>query len=230
VAIVALPAPARADGDVPATPVEEASAIRPHGMAEFGAGLLTLPNAEVCVERAESGCSQGDTSLELDAWQLYRPAPVFAFGAGLTLGLTPTTDVPRKDPPGLSRDHSRRYLTIEATARWYAMSDGELELWGGLTGGAVVLSDAFKTVRQSPEAAVIGPRAQTIRSEGWTIGAALGLAWRLGPSWSLGTTLRYATWNFPDEPERDAFGDEASLSGDHAVFDVGVNVGYRVAL
>jgi hypothetical protein len=58
------------------------------GMAEVGIGLLTLPTAEVCVERTEAGCSRGDRSLMLSAWPLFRRG-AFAGGAGVTIGLTP---------------------------------------------------------------------------------------------------------------------------------------------
>ncbi|MEZ4371718.1 MAG: hypothetical protein R3B07_12870 [Polyangiaceae bacterium] len=36
--------------------------VRPHGAAEAGVGLLTLPGAEVCVDVTQ-GCETGDTSL-----------------------------------------------------------------------------------------------------------------------------------------------------------------------
>ena len=80
---------------------------RPSGIAEAGVGWLTLPGAEVCIDR-KTGCSQGDTSLALDLWQLYRQSRRFAFGAGILLALIPTTDAPKQDPQGVQRDHSRR--------------------------------------------------------------------------------------------------------------------------
>ena len=66
-----------------------------------------------------AGCKDGDTSFELDAWQLYRQNLRLAFGAGLLLGLIPTTDAPRRYFEGIERDHSRKYLTLEGTLRYY---------------------------------------------------------------------------------------------------------------
>ena len=63
--------------------------------------------------------------------------------AGLLLGLIPTTDAPRRDPEGIQRDHSRRYLTLEGMLRYYPYVGEKFELWLGVTGGLVVLSDRF---------------------------------------------------------------------------------------
>ena len=67
---------------------------RPTGIAEAGFGWLTLPGADVC---SSTTCKAGDTSFELDGWQLYRRNLRLAFGAGFLLGLIPTTDVPASD-------------------------------------------------------------------------------------------------------------------------------------
>jgi hypothetical protein len=211
------------------------SAASPHperltGMAEAGLGWIALPGADVCVERIQAGCSRGDSSLELAAWQLFRFDGVFAVGAGMTLGLTPTTDAPREDPEGIERDHSRRYFTVEGTGRYYAYIDTPLELWLGITGGLVVVSDHFESTRGKQEVALVGPSGVTIRSEGYTVGVAAGLAYLFAPNWSVGGSLRYATWFLPEEPERDSIGDEASLVGRNSVFALGVTVGYRVPL
>ncbi|HMJ14878.1 MAG TPA: hypothetical protein VK524_25875, partial [Polyangiaceae bacterium] len=158
------------------------SLTRPVGMAEFGVGWLTLPGAEVCGGPTQASCQQGDTSLELEAWQLYRANLRFAFGAGLTLGLVPTTDAPRSIPDPvegedpIERDHSRGYLTIEGIARYYPWVGESWEVWAGVTGGVVILSDTFATPPGKYEdKALVGPRGITIRSEGYTIGLAAGV-------------------------------------------------------
>ena len=202
---------------------------RPQGMAEVGMGLLTLPAAEVCVER-DAACAQGDTSLMIAAWQLFRANPAFALGAGITLGLTPTTDAPRQDPTGLPRDHARRYMTVEFTGRYYLLTSETLEAWIGLTTGLVVVSDSFLTQRGLDDKALVGPRGNTIRTEGFTASAAAGLAYVFAPSFSLGAGLRYGQWVLPDEPESNPIGDEASLKGRNTVFDVTVAVAYRLPL
>lgn len=211
------------------------SVVRPVGMAEFGVGWLTLPGAEVC--GSQSRCTQGDTSLDLEAWQLYRANLRFAFGAGVALGLVPTTDAPRSEPEPvegedpIERDHSRGYLTIEGIVRYYPFVGEDWEAWGGLTGGLLVLSDTFATpAGKYEDKALVGPRGITIRSEGYTIGLAAGAAYSLAANWSLGGTLRYGNWFLPSEPERDALGDQASLTGRNTMFALGINIAYRVAL
>lgn len=200
------------------------------GMAEVGLGWIVLPGAEVCVERTQAGCSRGDSSLELEAWQLFRVSGAFAVGAGLTLGLTPTTDAPREDPPGIQRDHTRRYLTIEGIVRYYPYVDDALEAWLGVTGGLVVVSDRFESQEGRQEVELVGPQGVTIRTEGYTVGLAIGGAYVFDPHWSLGASLRYGSWFLPSEPERDPLGDEASLVGQNSVFGLGVSIAYRVPL
>lgn len=200
------------------------------GMAEFGLGWLVLPGAEVCVEASISGCSRGDSSLGLEAWQIFRANRSFAAGAGLLLGLTPTTAPPREDPPGVSRDHARRYFTVEATGRYYAFTAPTFEAWAGLSGGLVVVSDRFESTRGQSDKALVGPRGVTIRTEGYTVGVAAGAAYLFTESWSLGAALRYGSWFLPEEPASSPFGDEASLRGQVNLISFGINLGYRVPL
>lgn len=199
---------------------------RPTGIAEIAMGWLTLPTAEVC---SSGGCKDGDTSLEVGAWQIYRANLRFAFGAGLSFGLVPTTDVPLEDPPGIERDHTRSYLTVEGVLRYYPWVGENLEAWIGLTGGLVVVGDSF-TVQSSNEQVLVGPRGSTIRTEGGSIGAAAGFAVALAPRWSLGGTLRYGNWFLPSEPATNPFLDEASLTGTNVMFSLGLNVAYRITL
>ncbi|MDF3067503.1 MAG: hypothetical protein K0R38_3104 [Polyangiaceae bacterium] len=156
---------------------------RPHGMAEAGFGWLTLPGADVC---SQAGCKAGDTSFELDGWQLYRQNTRLAFGAGLLLALVPTTDAPQGDEDnGIKRDHTRKYLTLEGMLRYYPYVGEKLEIWTGLTGGLVVLSDRFQVVSDFNKP-LIGPAGVTIRTEGGTLGVALGGAYELSRHWSVG--------------------------------------------
>jgi hypothetical protein len=211
-----------------------ASVDRPVGMAEFGVGWLTLPGANVCGE--QTNCERGDTSLALEAWQLYRANLRFAFGAGVALGLVPTTDAPRSGPEpvegeeSMERTHSRGYLTIEGITRYYPFVGESLEAWVGITGGLVVLSDTFDTEPGRYQKALIGSRGVTIRSEGYTVGLAGGVAYALAPNWSLGATLRYGNWFLPSRAEVDPLGDRASLTGRNTMFAIGLNIAYRVAL
>jgi hypothetical protein len=199
---------------------------RPTGIAEAGFGWLTLPGANVCSSQA--GCKAGDTSFELDAWQLYRQNVHLAFGAGLLLGLIPTTDAPRL-PASIERNHSRKYLTLEGMLRYYPYVAENTEFWIGVTGGLVVLSDRFQVV-DAYDKPLIGPSGVTIRTEGGTLGLALGGAYRLSQHWSLGGSFRFGNWFLPSKPATDPLTDSASVAGRNSVFSLGLNVAYRIGL
>jgi hypothetical protein len=199
---------------------------RPTGIAEAGFGWLTLPGANVC---SQAGCKAGDTSFELDGWQLYRQNVRLAFGAGLLLGLIPTTDAPARDPVGIQRNHSRKYLTLEGMLRYYPYVAEKSEFWVGLTGGLVVLSDRFQVV-DAYDKPLIGPSGVTIRTEGGTLGIALGGAYELSQHWSLGGSFRFGNWFLPGTPAQDPLEDKASVSGRNSVFSLGLNVAYRIGL
>jgi hypothetical protein len=199
---------------------------RPTGIAEAGFGWLTLPGAKVC---SQGGCKAGDTSFELDAWQLYRQNLRLAFGAGLLLGLIPTTDAPGRDPMGIERNHSRKYLTLEGMLRYYPYVAEKSEFWLCLTGGLVVLSDRFQVV-DVYDKPLIGPSGVTIRTEGGTLGVAFGGAYQLTQHWSVGGSFRFGNWFLPDTPAQDPLEDKASVTGRNSVFSLGLNVAYRIAL
>jgi hypothetical protein len=200
------------------------------GMAEVGVGVLTLPGAEVCIERS-AGCEKGDTSFEIEAWPLYRPTVRWALGAGLMLGLIPTQDAPKKDPEGVDREHSRSYFTAEAIGRRYLYVGVNTEFWVGLTGGLVVVSDRFSVPDPTlADRALVGPRGVTIRTEGGAIGLAVGGALALTENWSLATTLRYGNWFLPEKAAKDPFGTEASLTGRSSYFTFALSLSYRSIL
>jgi hypothetical protein len=204
---------------------------RPVGMAEGGVGVLTLPAAEVCVERS-TGCKQGDVSFAVEAWQLYRPKLRWAFGAGLLLGLIPTATPPRQDqePPGVERDHTRSYMTVEGMVRYYPYVGEHLEVWVGAIGGLVVVSDRFTVSGDLDERALAGSRGVTIRTEGGSLGAGVGFAYELTRRWAFVGNLRYAEWFLPRVPAKDPLGTEASLAGRNAVFSLAFGIAYRVDL
>lgn len=204
---------------------------RPTGIAELGVGWLTLPGASVCAERSTgSGCKKGDTSFEVDAWQLYRANNRFAFGAGFLLGLIPTSDAPRNDPEGVTRSHSRSYLTLEATIRHYPYVGQSVELWWGVAGGLAVVSDKFVVSDKNSDLALVGSRGVTIRSEGASIGLAGGAVFWLADHWSLGSTFRYGNWFLPKTAAKDPLTDEASLTGRNTMFSLGISIAYRIPL
>jgi hypothetical protein len=232
---VAVVAPARSALATDAVDLSEPRVLsgfqaldRPTGIAEAGFGWLTLPGAAVC---SPAGCKAGDTSFELDAWQLYRQNLRVAFGAGLMLALIPTTDAPaRGDSEGIERDHSRKYLTLEGMLRYYPWVGQTSEIWLGLTGGLVVVSDRFVVVDDYDDKPLIGPPGVTIRTEGGTLGLAVGGAYELSKNWSVGGSLRFGNWFLPDKPAEDPLKDKASVAGRNSVASLGFNVAYRISL
>ncbi len=205
---------------------------RLHGMVEVGIGWLTLPDAEVCsVRTGETDCLRGDSSPALEAWQLFRLPPVLALGAGVMLGLTPTTDLPERQLEGIRREQSRRYLTIEATGRVYPYVRDAFEAWAGATAGLVVVSDSFDTETDSAtDKPLIGSGGVIIRTEGFTSTLAGGLAYEVRRGWSVGGTLRVGAWFLPTDPKLSPLGDEASLAGRASYFVASLVAAYRVPL
>jgi hypothetical protein len=227
-----LPAPTQAQEHADPRLARGFTALaRPMLSAELGVGWLTLPGAEVCAERSSGqGCKNGDTSFALDVWQIYRNGRRFAFGAGLLLGLIPTTDAPRHDPDEIVRDHSRSYLTLEGTIRHYPYVGEGVELWWGVSGGLAVVGDRFVVSDKNSDLALVGQRGSTLRTEGAAIGLLGGAAFYLANHWSLGATFRYANWFLPTTPKKDPFLDEASLTGRNTVFSLGISLAYRIPL
>ena len=205
-----------------------AAMTRPVGMAEGNLALLTLPGAEVCVERS-AGCKKGDVVFALEGWEFYRWSPRWAFGAGVMLGLLPTAR-PRQPPELIPRDHTRSYLTFEGMLRYYPYVGESLEAWVGPFGGLVVVNDRFQVVDSDDDRALLGTRGVTVRTEGGSIGLAGGLAYALGEHWSLLGSLRVSQWFLSWAPAKDPLGSEASLSGRNSAFTLGLGVAYRVQL
>jgi hypothetical protein len=240
VLLLAIPAPAFAQQPPQLEPARLRSGYaaqdRPMGMAEFGVGALTLPGAEICgatMDGAEPECTQGDASFSIEAWPLYRPSLRYAFGAGIMLGLIPVTIPAQQQPTDqtIERDHSRSYFTVEGMGRYYLYVGEKTELWAGITGGLVVLSDRF--VVESgvlADRALVGPQGVTIRTEGAAVGIAAGGAYALAENWSFGAMLRYGQWFLPDTPAEDPLGSQASLVGRNSYIILGLGVAYRSVL
>jgi hypothetical protein len=213
--------PARAETTPFAQPID-----RPYTVAQLGVGLLTLPAADVCL--AGRACTKGDNSIELDFWQLYRANRWFAVGAGASVAIVPVTDNP---PSPVPRTHARSYFLVEATTRYYFVRADTFEAWVGLTAGGVIVSDRYGIEREEMStAAIIGPRATTVRTEGGAIGALLGASWSFAPNWALGITARYMQWFLPHQAATTVFYDRASLTGEQSALNVGIACSYRIAL
>jgi len=196
---------------------------RPYGAIEFGVGVLALPDARVC---GEAGCDRGDVSVEVDAWPLFRASPNFAVGAGITLALTPTQDVPQRVVP-IAREHSRRYFQAEGIGRYYVVHGQALEWWLGVSTGLVVVSDNFRTRSAPPDLTLIGQDSANIATEGLTLGLGTGVTFGVSDVLQLGGTLRMARWILPSSHESIAFGDEASLADRVTMLNLSLVVAYH---
>ncbi len=205
-----------------------ASQTRPTGMAEGNVGVLTLPAAEVCVERS-AGCSKGDVVFALEGWQLYRATRRWAFGAGVVVGLVPTAH-PKQPPEAIPRDHTRSYFTFEGMLRYYPYVGKDFEAWTGVLGGLVVVSDAFDVIDKTDDRALLGGRGVTIRTEGASVGLAGGFAYGLSEHWSFLGSLRLSEWFLPKDPATDPLGSEASLTGPNTALMLGFGIAYRASL
>jgi hypothetical protein len=199
------------------------------GIAEVGIGWLLLPNAVVC-GAPSAGCSRGDTTPTVDVWNLVRLPIGLAFGAGLSLGLIPTADVPQDNPPGVERDHKRGYMTIEGLFRYYPWQGKSFEGWVGIGPGLVIVSDTYSSRAGVDENAYVGNPGVTLRTEGLSVLAALGANLELTEHWYLGATARGGVWRVPDTPAMSPLGDEASLTGTNIVAYAGINVAFRSKL
>jgi hypothetical protein len=200
---------------------------RPVGIAEVNTGVLTLPGAEVCAERS-AGCAEGDLSLALEVWEIYRANQRFAFGAGVLVGLIPTAEPPQ-DPEG-ERKHSRSYMTFEGVVRYYPFVYRDFEAWLGAVGGLVVVSDGFQVDDPKDNRALLGTRDVTIATEGASFGLAAGAAYELAEHWSLIASFRLAQWFLPKTPETDPLGSEASLTGRNTALFANLGIAYRLPL
>jgi len=199
------------------------------GMAEFGVGLLSLPNASVCGSSTRSECSKGDNSVALSAWPLFRWGH-FATGAGVMLGLTSSTDAPRNDPPDVPRDHTRRYFAVEITGRYYVPITGGFEGWVGITSGLGVVNDTFQSQQGLTDQALIGQRGITLLTQGYTLGLGFGLDAPIAANWLIGGRARIADWFLPGTSQTDPFEDTASLRGVVTTVDISLTIAYRSRL
>lgn len=199
-----------------------ARGFRPHGSIELGMGVLVLPDAEVC---AEARCERGDVSLGVEARPLFHLSEDWAFGAGVTLGLTPT--LPPQRATTFDRDHSRRYFQVEALARYFFWGRGPVRLWLGAAAGLVVVSDNFRGSGAVGEFSAVGPSSANLASEGWTLGGATGAAFRITPALSIGGGLRVADWFLPDASRSTPLGDTTSLLGRTTMLSAALTLSYR---
>lgn len=222
--------PARADDSSTRRAVAAHDSARAHTLVEVTTGFIILPGAQIC-PTGPTTCKNGEFSLPVSIQNLYR-FDVFGFGAGITWATTMLRDAATGSPV-LQRVHSRAYFLVEAQARYYFIHKRAWDWWAGGTVGLVVVNDSWSVLADRQpysDADLIGPRAATLGSEGFTIGAIIGGEWTFAPNWSLGPSLHYANWVLPSQRVQSPTLDSASLSGRLDAIDVGIRLGYRISL
>jgi hypothetical protein len=216
--------PPRVEVAEPAQPGERDYFAHPYGLVEFGVGVLALPDAKLC--GGQAGCDKGDVSLEVDAWPLFRASPNFAVGAGMTLALIPMQDVPRQNTR-FPREHTRRYFIAEGIGRYYFIHGPALEIWSGISGGLIVVSDNFRTRSSESNVPLVGSDSANIATEGLSLGLGTGVTFGVNPHLQVGATLRFANWYLPPDRQVIAFGEEASLSNRVTMLNLSLTVAYH---
>lgn len=196
------------------------------GQFEVGFGWLALPTAQVC--SAES-CSQGDTTPLIEIWNLVHFDSGFAVGAGVTLGLAPTSTMPQEDD-GVDREHTRSYMTFEAIGRYYPRIFADWDVWIGPGLGLAVVTDRFISNENESSQIRIESPGFTLRSEALSLFLAGGVSYSLSKRWHIGGGARAGRFGLPQTPARSPLGDEASIVGPTFYVFAGLNISIHAEL
>jgi hypothetical protein len=241
---LAVPRSARAAEAAPAgSPPESASdealariIDRPHTIAEIEAGVIALPNAPISAGQRGGDTplvgkiGRGDATLQTGLHVLYRWHRNYALGAGALFAPAPTSDDEYGGLGALRRTHSRSYLFLGVDGRYIPLHYKYFEAWVGLSTGAVIIADRFTTESKETVPPILGTPDVTIHTVGLAIGAQAGASYYLSENWIAGLNLRGYHWLLPDTRSCSAIGDCATLSGSVQAFEVGLTIGYRLAL
>lgn len=200
----------------------------PYTVAEFGLGILTLPTSDVCLTQPGT-CTKGDTNPYAWVWMLYRATPDIAIGAGTSYARPLSGDITQRTED-IERSHTRSYMLIDVTGRYYGLRFTTVEAWLGMTVGGAVISDQYKTETESSDAVILGPSGVVVRTEGLSAGLGAGVGWNFASNWTLESSFRSSWWFLPESKACGTTGDCATLSDDVAMFSLGVGVGYRISL
>jgi hypothetical protein len=219
---------------------------RPHTVAEFEVGVIALP--DVPISSANRGgatfvgtVGNGDATVQTGLHLLYRATREWAFGAGALFAPNPTSDRNYVGTGRLVRTHARSYLLLGGELRYVPLRTRWIEGWLGLTAGAVVIADRFTTNGTPAVPAILGRSTVTVSSEGFAFGVQAGADYLLTDQWVLGLALRADQWLLPSEQSFlggilgqkthcDPIGDCPTLKDGVRAFEVGLTVGYRIAL
>jgi hypothetical protein len=214
---------------------------RPHTVLNLEAGILALPNAAISTSN-QGGATplgtvgSGDATLQTGLHILYRATGDWAIGAGALFAPRPTSDNNYGGASGLSRSHSRDYLTLGGEARYFPLRSRWLEGWFGLTAGAVIIGDRYTNNSAKPVQPILGNNTNTVSTEGFAVGVEMGADYLITDKWVIGLAVRADRWVLPQEKpfsqqtSCDPEGDCPTLTGSVAAFEFGLTAGYRLAL
>jgi hypothetical protein len=192
-----------------------------------------LPTAPINQKQASGtiGVLHGDVAIQTGIHILYRWNRDFAAGAAAIFAPSPLA---KNNEYGglrsLPRTHSRTYLFLGGEGRWIPIHTGFVEGWVGLSGGGIIVADRFSTDVGDDVPEILGQKEVTIRTEGLSLGAQGGVNYYLTEHWIAGADLRGYAWFLPSTPRCSSIGDCASLSGTVEAFELGLTIGYRLAL
>jgi len=214
---------------------------RPHTVAELEGGIIALPNAPISPANRGGATplgpvGSGDATVETGVHLLYRANGEWAVGAGAVFAPRPTSDPNDGGASGLSRTHARSYLFLGGEARYFPLRSRWFEGWIGATAGALIIGDRFTTKSGPAPAPILGDQTLTVSTEGFSVGVEIGGDYLITDQWVVGLALRADRWILPaykpfsQETSCDAVGDCPTLTGGATAFEMGVTVGYRIAL
>ena len=213
---------------------------RKHTVAEAEAGIIALPNAPIsAANRGGStpigSVGNGDATIELGAHILYRADRAWSIGAGAFFAPKPTSDPNfSSGASDLKRTHSRSYFWLGGELRYFPIRSRYVEFWIGATAGTVVVGDRFSTDSAPSVPSLLGTNQITVSTGGFAAGAQTGIDYVINDSLVVGLAARGDYWLLPAEKNQlsscDAIGDCPTLHGGVVAFELGLRLGYRIAL
>jgi hypothetical protein len=225
---------APAGADAPST---ENVLTRPHTVAEIELGAIVLPTAPISASTHGGSVpflalGKGDATIMTGLHLLYRGDQLWAIGAGALFAPHPTADTEYGigGVTNIPRTHSRSYLWIGGELRLFPLHTRYFDVWGGLTAGGIIIADRFDNDAATPVPSILGVPEYTVSTEGYALGAQIGGSWIATEHFVVGLTFRADAWLLPSTAQCDPFKDCASLTGLVEAFELGLTLGYRLAL
>ncbi len=208
---------------------------RKHMIAMLEGGIIVLPNAPVSQSTYGGDVpftpvGQGDATIQLGLHILYRPFRDWSFGANFLFDPKPTSDTEYGGLSGLSREHSRAYFFIGGEGRYIPLHWKSIEGFVGAQTGVVIVADRFTTNAGIQKPSIFGDREVSLSSEGFYIGAQLGLDWYITDKVVAGLVTRYNHWILPEQAKCSPILDCTTLTGGVDSIDFGFTIGYRISL